>query len=115
MTEACCLDRMDQTRDPVCVCVLGSYPHRDRIGLLQDILHLISRESGLNLSSIHSRPDTKGGVRFYIEVEGHLEDAAVTRRYNSIFDHLQAAAQNPAESIRTLAVVEHDLLEPEGS
>jgi prephenate dehydrogenase len=53
------------------------YPHRDRIGLLQDILDLISRESGLNLSSIHSRPDTKGGFRFYIEVEGHIEDATV--------------------------------------
>jgi prephenate dehydrogenase len=53
------------------------YPHRDRIGLLEDILHLISRESGLNLSSIHSRPDTKGGFRFYIEVEGHVEDPAV--------------------------------------
>jgi prephenate dehydrogenase len=55
------------------------YPHRDRIGLLQDILHLISRESGLNLSSIHSRPDTKGGFRFYMEVEGHLEDPAVAQ------------------------------------
>jgi len=53
------------------------YPHRDRIGLLQDILHIISRENGLNLSSIHSRPDTKGGFRFYVEVEGHIEDAAV--------------------------------------
>jgi len=53
------------------------YPHRDRIGLLQDILHLISREHSLNLSSIHSRPDTKGGFRFYIEVEGHVEDVAV--------------------------------------
>ena len=55
------------------------YPHRDRIGLLQDILHLISRESALNLSSIHSRPDTKGGFRFYMEVEGHIEDAAVAQ------------------------------------
>jgi prephenate dehydratase/prephenate dehydrogenase len=55
------------------------YPHRDRIGLLQDILDLISREGGLNLSSIHSRPDTKGGFRFYIEVEGHVEDAPVAR------------------------------------
>jgi prephenate dehydratase/prephenate dehydrogenase len=55
------------------------YPHRDRIGLLQDILHLISREGGLNLSSIHSRPDTKGGFRFYIEIEGHVEDAPVAR------------------------------------
>lgn len=47
--------------------------------------------------------------------DAYLEDPVVTRRYNSIFDHLQAAAQNPAESIRTLAVVEHDLREPEGS
>lgn len=54
------------------------YPHRDRIGLLEDILHIISRKSGLNLSSIHSRPDTKGGFRFYIEIAGHIEDAAVT-------------------------------------
>ncbi len=55
------------------------YPHRDRIGLLEDILHFISRDGGLNLSSIHSRPDTKGGFRFYIEVEGHAEDLAVAR------------------------------------
>ncbi|MDH7500679.1 MAG: prephenate dehydrogenase/arogenate dehydrogenase family protein, partial [candidate division NC10 bacterium] len=54
------------------------YPHRDRIGLLEDMLHIISREYGLNLSSIHSRPDTKGGFRFYIELEGHLEDQAVS-------------------------------------
>lgn len=54
------------------------YPHRDRIGLLEDMLHIISREYGLNLSSIHSRPDTKGGFRFYIELEGHLEDQTVS-------------------------------------
>lgn len=53
------------------------YPHRDRIGLLEDILHIISQDYGLNLSSIHSRPDTKGGFRFYIELEGHLKDEAV--------------------------------------
>ena len=53
------------------------YPHRDRIGLLEDILHIISQDYGLNLSSIHSRPDSKGGFRFYIELEGHLEDNAV--------------------------------------
>jgi prephenate dehydrogenase len=60
------------------------YPHRDRIGLLEDILHLISREGGLNLSSIHSRPDTKGGFRFYIEVEGHVEDVAVAHCLTAI-------------------------------
>ena len=53
------------------------YPHRDRIGLLQDILHIISRESGLNLSSLHSRPNTNGTYRFYFEVEGHVEDPPV--------------------------------------
>ena len=53
------------------------YPHRDRIGLLEDILAVISRDYGLNLSSIHSRPDTRGVFRFHIEVEGHLDDAPV--------------------------------------
>jgi transcriptional regulator with XRE-family HTH domain len=48
-------------------------------------------------------------------VDAYLEDPAVTRRYNSIFEHLRMAAQNQAESIRTLADVQHYLLEPEGS
>lgn len=53
------------------------YPHRDRIGLLEDMLTVVSRENNLNLSSIHSRPDTLGAFRFYIEVEGHIDDAGV--------------------------------------
>jgi prephenate dehydrogenase len=53
------------------------YPHRDRIGLLEDILSILSKAYGLNLSSIHSRPDTRGAFRFYMEVEGHLEDPTV--------------------------------------
>ncbi|GIX47664.1 MAG: hypothetical protein KatS3mg131_1875 [Candidatus Tectimicrobiota bacterium] len=53
------------------------YPHRDRIGLLEDILAIISKAYGLNLSAIHSRPDTLGAFRFYMEVEGHLEDPPV--------------------------------------
>jgi len=53
------------------------YPHRDRIGLLEDILAVLSKAYGLNLSSIHSRPDTRGAFRFYMEVEGHLEDPSV--------------------------------------
>ena len=47
------------------------------------------------------------------------ESTDVTRRYNSIFDDLRAAALNPAESIRTLANVQRrmrqKLQEPEGS
>jgi len=53
------------------------YPHRDRIGLLEDILSVLSKAYGLNLSSIHSRPDTRGAFRFYMEIEGHLEDPTV--------------------------------------
>lgn len=53
------------------------YPHRDRLGLLEDILSVVSRTYNLNLSSIHSRPDTLGAFRFYIEVEGHLADPPV--------------------------------------
>lgn len=54
------------------------YPPSDRVGILEDILDVISRRHGLSLSSIHSRPDTRGGFRFYLEVEGHLEDAKVS-------------------------------------
>ena len=33
----------------------------------------------------------------------------MTRRYNKIFDHLRAAAQNPGESIRTLGSIQSQL------
>jgi transcriptional regulator with XRE-family HTH domain len=48
----------------------------------------------------------------YIENTGsdlYLEAPEVTRRYNKIFDHLRAAAQNPGESIRTLGSVQSQL------
>lgn len=53
------------------------YPHRDRLGMLNDLLSAISRDYKLNLSSIHSRPDTRGTFLFHMEVEGHLEDEPV--------------------------------------
>ena len=53
------------------------YPHRDRLGMLNDILSAISRDYNLNLSSIHSRPDTRGTFLFHMEVEGHLDDEPV--------------------------------------
>ncbi len=53
------------------------YPPSDRMGILEEILAVISREYRLNLSSIHSRPDTHGAFRFYMEIEGHLEESAV--------------------------------------
>ena len=48
----------------------------------------------------------------YIENTGgdmYLEAPGVTRRYNKIFDHLRAAAQNPGESIRTLGSIQSQL------
>ena len=48
----------------------------------------------------------------YIENTGsdlYLEAPEVTRRYNKIFDHLRAAAQNPGESIRTLGSIQSQL------
>jgi transcriptional regulator with XRE-family HTH domain len=54
----------------------------------------------------------------YIENTGsdlYLEAPEVTRRYNKIFDHLRAAAQNPGESIRTLGGIQSQLQESERS
>jgi hypothetical protein len=48
----------------------------------------------------------------YIENTGgdmYLEAREVTRRYNKLFDHLRAAAQNPGESIRTLGSIQSQL------
>jgi prephenate dehydratase/prephenate dehydrogenase len=53
------------------------YPHRDRLGLLNDIVSAISHDHKLNLSFIHSRPDTRGAFLFHMEVEGHLDDEPV--------------------------------------
>jgi transcriptional regulator with XRE-family HTH domain len=52
----------------------------------------------------------------YIENTGgdaYIEDAEVTRRYRRIFDHLRAAALDPAESVRMLADIAHRLHEAE--
>jgi transcriptional regulator with XRE-family HTH domain len=52
----------------------------------------------------------------YIENTGgdaYIEDAEVTRRYRRIFDHLRAAALDPAESVRMLADLERRFQEAE--
>ena len=52
-------------------------PGRDRKGLLFEILNVISIQHLVNLVTIHSRPDTRGGVIFYLDLEGHPEDANI--------------------------------------
>jgi len=61
-------------KDITALCV---YPRRDRQGILKDMLIQISDESGLNMTSIHSRPDRKGGNRFFIDVSGHFHQPEV--------------------------------------
>jgi transcriptional regulator with XRE-family HTH domain len=54
----------------------------------------------------------------FIENSGgdlYLEDIDRTQRYRLIFSHLQAAALNPVESVRTLTNVQRNLPEPERS
>jgi Domain of unknown function (DUF5753) len=43
----------------------------------------------------------------------YLDEAEVTRRYVAIFDHLRAAALDPAESSRTMATIKDELLQLE--
>ena len=64
------------------------YPPSDRMGILEEILAVISRAYHLNLSSIHSRPDTRGAFRFYMEIEGHLEEPAVAGCLAALEKHL---------------------------
>lgn len=47
-------------------------PGRDRRGLLYDLLGTISKDHDVNLLSIHSRPDTRGGFVFFIDLEGQV-------------------------------------------
>ena len=66
---------------------------------------------------LHYRESSDPDV-VYIENTGndvYLENLEVTRRYNKIFDHLRAAAQNPGESIRTLGTIQSQLEEAERS
>ena len=66
---------------------------------------------------LHYRESSDPDV-VYIENTGndvYLENLEVTRRYNKIFDHLRAAAQNPGESIRTLGTIQSQLEESERS
>jgi len=52
-------------------------PGRDRQGLLFEILQVMSVQHGVNLITIHSRPDTRGGVVFYFDLEGHPESEKI--------------------------------------
>jgi len=52
-------------------------PGRDRKGLLFELLNVISIVHRVNILTIHSRPDTRGGVVFYFDLEGHPGNESV--------------------------------------
>ncbi|MEO1574831.1 MAG: prephenate dehydratase domain-containing protein, partial [Pseudomonadota bacterium] len=52
-------------------------PPADRAGLLFEALTVVSGTHGLNLSALHSRPDGRGGLRFFADIEGHVDDTPV--------------------------------------
>ena len=68
--------------------LLVIYPPSDRKGILEEILSVVSQDYELNLSAIHSRPDTQGVFRFYMEVDGHIEDPAVAACLESLAQKL---------------------------
>ncbi len=59
------------------VTALALYPRRDRVGILSQVTSIISSTYKLNMNSIHSRPDGKGGFIFFLDIEGHTGDDEV--------------------------------------
>ena len=49
-------------------------PGRDRRGILMEVLDIISVQHQINLLSIHSRPDAKGGFVFHLDLEGAIDE-----------------------------------------
>ncbi len=64
------------------------YPHRNRIGLLESIVDVISRRHGINMWAIHSRPDQHGLFRFFFELEGALGSERIQACLRTLADEL---------------------------
>lgn len=60
---------LDANQHVTSICI---HPHKDRQGLLHEVLEVISVTSGINILSIHSRPDSRGGFVFHLDLEGSL-------------------------------------------
>lgn len=48
-------------------------PHRDQVGLLYTLLETLSQTHKLNCNALHARPDKRGILRFFVEVDGHIQ------------------------------------------
>lgn len=76
-------------------------PKQDRQGLLHSILDIISARHEINLHSLHSRPDMKGGLVFFMEMEGSLSSNKV---YNCLKD-LNSFCQNETSKVAEVFVL----------
>ena len=74
-------------------------PGRDRQGLLHEVLTVISVEGGVNISSIHSRPDLRGGFVFYLELEGAEGEQRVKGCLDRLRDYCRTATGDVAEVV----------------
>lgn len=72
-------------------------PGRDRQGLLFEILQVISVQHRINLLSIHSRPDTKGGFVFHIDLEGRQDSPTIATCLQQLRDYCLQATGETAE------------------
>lgn len=74
-------------------------PKRDRQGMLQEILEVISLQNNVNLLSIHSRPDMRGGFVFYLDLEGGIQDEKILKTISSLQDYCRRVFDSPDDLI----------------
>ena len=64
-------------------------PEKDKQGILYNVLGFLANNK-VNMEDIKSRPDKKSGYYFYIELDGHEEDANVKSALESIKKYLDS-------------------------
>lgn len=74
-------------------------PGRDRKGLLFEIIQILSVQYRVNLNSIHSRPDNRGGFVFHLNLEGHPKDDILTQALRALEDYCHQATGATAEVV----------------
>ena len=82
-----------------CVTLFSVVPGKDRQGMLYEILNVISVKHAINLLSIHSRPDTKGGFVFHFDIEGHWADQAISACFADLEKYCIDATGETAEIV----------------
>ena len=81
------------------VTLFSIVPGKDRQGILFEILNVISVKHRINLLSIHSRPDTKGGFVFHFDIEGHWADRAIAACFADLEKYCTDATGETAEIV----------------